>query len=177
MRFRRLVVPVLTTTALSLLAGCGSSTSASTSAGAQPSAAARPSTSAQPSAADPQTLSLVEAPISTTFTPKGGVTTPGQPARQPGPGDTVAFDATLTRAGASAGHDHVSFTYRSGGQALVQATLTLTDGTIVVRGTTPLTDSLTLPVESGTGAYAGRTGSLTAKHVNQQEDDLTVVLR
>lgn len=175
MRPRRslLLLPVLVPVAL--VTGCGSS--GSSPAASSPAASSPTPRAVAATSAVPQTLELVERPTATTFTPKGGSPTPGQPARPAGPGDVVAFDATLTRAGAAFGHDHVSFTYQQGPNALVQATLSLPGGTLTARGTAQLTDTITLPVDSGSGVYAGRTGSLTAKHVNQQEDDLAVTLR
>jgi hypothetical protein len=175
MRPRHLLLPVLTTAALGLVAGCGSSTPTTTAAAPAPATSA-PAAAAPPSSG-PRTLTLVESPTGATFTPKGGTTTSGNPTKQPTAGDVLAFDAKLSEAGAPAGHDHVSFTYQSDGRALVQADLTLSDGTILVRGTTPVVDSITVPIVSGTGAYAGRTGSLTAKRINDGEDDLTVALR
>jgi hypothetical protein len=175
MRSRHVLVPLLAPAALVLMTGCGSST---TSASAPPATAPPSATPATATASGgPQTLALIERPTSTTFTPKGGTATQGSPTRQPASGDVVAFDSALSRAGAPFGHDHVSFTYRDGGLALVDATLALPDGTLVVRGTVPLSESLTIPVVSGTGAYSARGGSLTAKHLSGQEDQLTITLR
>lgn len=172
MRARPCARHLLVLAPLVLLVGCGSSSSpAATSVATSAPPADRVATNSGPT-----TLLLVERPTASTFTPQGGATVHGTPTRPPQAGDVVAFDAQLTRAGAPFGSDHVSFTYRRDGKALVQATLTLPAGTVGVRGTTAVTDSITLPVVSGTGGYAGRGGSLTAKHENQQEDDLTLEL-
>jgi hypothetical protein len=167
MRKSLLLVPVA---AMALLSGCGSSTAASAPAG--PSGPPARSAAARV----PRTIEVIEQTATTTYTPKGGTPRAGQPTGGLSDGDKVVLTSTLLRNGAKVGTDHYTVDALAGHMVRIDATLVLPDGQISARGTVPYTDPIVLPVVSGTGTYAGATGTSSAVGVDATHARLTVTL-
>ncbi len=163
MRRTVLVLPV----ACAALAACGGHTTTSTPAAPAGSPTA-PSTAGQ-------VIQVVEHGTDT-YTPHGGKAAPGGPTGMPAAGDQLDIHSTLDRSGKTVGTDHVHFVLGAGGSATLTATETFADGVIVVRGTVPFDPTLTMPVTSGTGAYAGKTGTLVAVSQSNTLTNLTITL-
>jgi hypothetical protein len=161
------VLPV----ALASLTGCGASS--------KPSAATTPVSAAtvSPPAAQPLSFELVEHDTGTVYTPKGGSPKAGGPTGQPMPGDRLAITADFLRNGQKAGTGHYTNTFQAGNTIVFDGVISLSDGQLVGRGTVPFTEPTVVPVVSGTGAYAGRTGTISATGTGPNEAKLTVVLK
>lgn len=178
MRQTVLLLPV----ALAALSACGASTPTHNSAAApaasvvdSPTSAPSASTIA-PSASTARRVIQVTEHATDTYTPKGGKPSPGGPTGMPAAGDQFDIRSTLVRAGKTVGTDHVHFAFGVGGSATVTATEILADGQIIARGTVPFDPTLTIPVVSGTGSYAGATGTLTAVSQSNTLTNLTITL-
>lgn len=169
--------------ALAALSACGASTPAHSSAAAPASSVASAPTStsatsiaAAPAASTARRVIQVTEHGADTYTPKGGQAAPGGPTGMPAAGDQFDIRSTLIRDGKTVGTDHVHFVFGVGGSATVTATEVFADGQIIARGTVPFDPTLTIPVVSGTGAYAGATGTLTAVSQSNTLTNLTITL-
>lgn len=155
----------------SLTTGCGS--------GNGPKAAATPVTATAAAAPAPQPLSfeLVEHDTGFVYTPKGGSPRASGPTGQPMPGDKLAVTADFLRDGRKAGTGHYTNSFQAGNTIVFDGVITLSDGQLIGRGTVPFTEPTVVPVVSGTGAYAGRTGTISATGTGPDEAKLTVTLK
>jgi hypothetical protein len=90
----------------------------------------------------------------------------------------LTFTAKLSEAGTAAGNYVVScrLLSKSTKRADCRATLHLTDGTLVLRGTVDLAKSFRLTIVSGTGAYERAKGSLTTRPQSDTKTLLTLHL-
>ena len=164
------------------LAGCGSASTSSaapktatTSVTSQPNATPTPSPT--PIKAKPQTFVLTEHDTKVIYTPKGGSPTAAGPQGQPKPGDRLAVTAQILRASTTVGSLSYTDDFAVGNKVLIKGTMVLANGSLTVDGLVPLVEPTVIPVLSGTGAYAGLTGKLTAAGVNAHDAKLTFVLR
>lgn len=93
-------------------------------------------------------------------------------------GDRLTFTERLTRptSGKRMGHDAVTCTGAKGSVLHCTATISLRQGSLRVKG--DLTHSATnhLTVTSGTGAFAGATGTVVVRSRGDDTSDITVTL-
>ncbi len=156
------------------LTACGSS--GSSAAHAAPAPAATTSATAT-AAAGPRTFALVEHDTAVVYTPKGGRPSPGGPTASPAPGDRLDVTADFLRDGTKAGTGHYTNDFRAGNMIEFDGVISLSDGQLVGHGLVPFSEPTVVPVVSGTGAYAGLTGTITAAGTGAGEAKLTVVLK
>lgn len=108
-----------------------------------------------------------------TFTPKDGETTTGEPTSEPGPGDAFGFTDDLTQAGVLVGTDKGACTIVPDAKAKCAATFTFAKGTVSAAGVNEFTADgtpFTVTVTGGTGAYAGAKGTLTVLDFTDAKD-------
>lgn len=170
-------------TRLFLLIGCIAALTACSSTSTGPAGSNIPvstssaSTAASTAAPSGTTFVLGETVNASSYTTKGAGAKPGGPTGEPADGDVWAFSSVLQRDGKNAGTDHVVITFGAAGTAVVDAVETLAAGRIVGHGTAPFQPTLAIPVVSGTGAYAGATGTVTIVSKDNTHSDLTIALR
>lgn len=159
-----------------LLVACGATSTGSPA----PKTATTPTASSDAPTVHPASASafvITETVNASTYTPKGGAPRPGGPTGEPADGDVWAFSSLLQRDGTPAGTDHVTISFGTAGTALVDAVETLPAGRIVGHGTAPFQPTLAIPVISGTGAYAGATGTVTIISKDNSHNNLSIALR
>jgi hypothetical protein len=114
-----------------------------------------------------------------TYIPKGGEPIKGEPKGAPEAGDGFGFGAVLTQDGTKVGTDGGTCTVLSidvkaqTGVSHCRVTLTFANGTITVEGTVKFDETSTfdVPIVSGTGDYAGATGTMTVHDVSGDSGD------
>jgi hypothetical protein len=88
---------------------------------------------------------------------------------KPTPGDTWEFADDLNQGGVKVGSDSVHCTVAAVDKLSCVATTTFSNGTLVVKGTAPMSmddnASFDVPIVSGTGAYDGATGTFHLANV------------
>ena len=117
--------------------------------------------SAGTSAAASQTIRLVARQASATLVP-----VPGQTGHQLVPGDQLVFTDSLTRNGASYGHDAIHCVIVVAADAICAGAFTLPGGQLTIAGDVGSVNSHGLKavaVTGGTGQYQGARGQLTVK--------------
>ena len=110
----------------------------------------------------------------------GGATAPKTRtllARETSSKDTkkgFSWTEVLSERGVTVGQDSGSCTFVGKGftRATCKATLHLTDGTIVLRGTVDLSKLFSLNIAGGTGAYDGASGSASAKDAGKSKSHI-----
>lgn len=115
-----------------------------------------------------------------TFIPKGGEPVKGEPSGPPKAGDGFGFAAVLTQDGTKVGTDGGTCTVLSidlDAQTAVnhcRVTLTFANGSFTVEGTVKFADEIStfdVPIVTGTGDYAGVTGTMTVHDLNDSSGD------
>lgn len=117
--------------------------------------------SAGTSAAASQTIRLVARQVSATLVP-----VPGQTGHQLVPGDQLVFTDSLTRNGASYGHNAIHCVIVVAADAVCVGAFTLPGGQLTIAGDVGSINShgpKTVAVAGGTGQYQGARGQLTVK--------------
>jgi hypothetical protein len=108
-----------------------------------------------------QTIRLVARQVSATLVP-----VPGQTGHQLVPGDQLVFTDSLTRNGASYGHDAVHCVIVVAADAVCVGAFTLPGGQLTIAGDVGSVNShgsKTVAVTGGTGQYQSARGQLTVK--------------
>lgn len=127
------------------------------------SLAAAPISSARPEAArraeTPKTRTLLARETSSKDSKKG-----------------FSWTEVLSERGVKVGQDSGSCTFVGKGfkRATCKATMHLTDGTIVLRGTVDLSTVFSLNIAGGTGAYDGASGSASAKDAGKSKSHIVL---
>ena len=173
MRLTLLLLAPLTIVAVA----CGSTTTANVASSSVSTHLTTTAASAAPRSVSAGTFTVSEIVNASTYTPKGAAGRPGGPTGEPAAGDVWAFSSILQRAGKQAGTDHVTITFGAAGSALIDTVETLTGGSIVSHGTAPFQPTLAVPVVSGTGSYAGASGTITIDSKDNTHNDLTIALK
>jgi hypothetical protein len=117
--------------------------------------------SAGTSATALQTIRLVARQVSATLVP-----VPGQTGHQLVPGDQLVFTDSLTRNGASYGHNAIHCVIVVAADAVCVGAFTLPGGQLTIAGDVGSVNShgsKTVAVTGGTGQYQGARGQLTVK--------------
>jgi hypothetical protein len=117
--------------------------------------------SAGTSASASQTIRLVARQVSATLVP-----VPGQTGHQLVPGDQLVFTESLTRNGASYGHDAIHCVIVVAADAVCVGAFTLPGGQLTIAGDVGSINShgsKTVAVTGGTGQYQSARGQLTVK--------------
>ena len=117
--------------------------------------------SAGTSAAASQTIQLVARQVAATLVP-----VPGQTGHQLVPGDQLVFTDSLTRNGASYGHNAIHCVIVVAADAVCVGAFTLPGGQLTIAGDVGSINSngpKTVAVTGGTGQYQGARGQLTVK--------------
>jgi hypothetical protein len=117
--------------------------------------------SAGTSATASQTIRLVARQVSATLVP-----VPGQTGHQLVPGDQLVFTDSLTRNGASYGHNAIHCVIVVAADAVCVGAFTLPGGQLTIAGDVGSVNShgsKTVAVTGGTGQYQGARGQLTVK--------------
>jgi hypothetical protein len=117
--------------------------------------------SAGTSAAASQTIRLVARQVSATLVP-----VPGQTGHQLVPGDQLVFTDSLTRNGASYGHNAIHCVIVVAADAVCVGAFTLPGGQLTIAGDVGSINShgsKTVAVTGGTGQYQSARGQLTVK--------------
>jgi len=104
------------------------------------------------------------------------------PTAMPKPGDKFGFADDLSQGGVKVGSDAVQCTAVSGAKSSCAATTTFDNGTLVLKGTTPMSMAeemeFDVPIVSGTGAYDGAAGTMhlaTVKGTHGADANLTFI--
>jgi len=116
------------------------------------------------------------------FIPKGGQPTTNEPEGPPKPGDAFTFGAVLSQGGTNVGTDAGKCTVLSVDLDAATATnhcaatFTFPNGTLKAEGTITFADEVVtfkVPLVSGTGDFAGASGTLTVHDLadDQSDDD------
>ena len=108
-----------------------------------------------------QTIGLVARQVSATFFP-----VPGQTGHQLVSGDQLVFTESLTRNGASYGHDAIHCVIVTAADAVCVGAFELPGGQLTIAGDAGNVNShgsKTVAVTGGTGRYQGARGQLTVK--------------
>jgi hypothetical protein len=117
--------------------------------------------SAGTSATASQTIRLVARQVAATLVP-----VPGQTGHQLVPGDQLVFTDSLTRNGASDGHNAIHCVIVVAADAVCVGAFTLPGGQLTIAGDVGSINShgsKTVAVTGGTGRYQGARGQLTVK--------------
>lgn len=111
-----------------------------------------------------------------TFTPKGGTATSATPTATPSTGDGFSFASDLRQGEMLVGRDKVACTITAKGAARCKGTFTFTDGRIEAGGENPIESNskYSFDILSGTGAYAGATGTGTVQQVDDKRSNLVL---
>ena len=173
---------VIPTTLLSL-AGCGSSGKSSaapkaTTSSAPVIATATPTGTPTPTPTKPrpQTFVVTEHDTNLVYTPKGGVPATTGPKGRPAPGDRTQVTALILRGSTVVGSLSYTDDFVAGNRVLIKGTLVLANGRLSVDGLVPLVEPTVIPIVTGTSAFAGLTGKLTAAGLNAHDARLTITL-
>jgi hypothetical protein len=158
------VVPTLLASLTACASGNASPAPARTSTPAAPARAAR-------------TFVLTERDTGFVFTPKGGKPSKSAPTAQPKAGDVLAVTADVLQNGSTAGRMRYTNAFLPGNMVAVDGPLDLKDGRLLAHGTVPMVEPLVIPIVSGTGAYAGYTGTVQAKGVAANQAQLSFTLK
>jgi hypothetical protein len=109
-----------------------------------------------------RTIGLVARQVSAARVP-----VPGQKGHQLVPGDQLVFTESLTRNGASYGHDAIHCVIVTAADAICVGAFELPGGQLTIAGNAGNVNSnhsTTVAVTGGTGRYQGARGQLTVKH-------------
>lgn len=111
-----------------------------------------------------------------TFTPKGGTATSVAPTATPSIGDGFSFAGDLRQGDMLVGRDKVACTIAGKNAAHCKGTFTFTDGRIEAGGENPIESNskYSFDILSGTGAYAGATGTGIVQQVDDKRSDLVL---
>jgi hypothetical protein len=122
---------------------------------------------------------LVAAPISSagTLASRGAETPKSRTllARQTSSKDSksgFSWTEVLSENGVKVGQDSGSCKFLAKERATCKATLHLTDGTIVLRGTVDFSKLFSLKIAGGTGAYEGAGGTASAKDAGKSKSHI-----